>query len=93
MTNNHCNNCFLNFSVDSRMQIFLFLKENGEQSVSRIVDEFKLSQPTISYHLKTMADAGILSKKRVGKEILYAVNESCPKNNKTCMLKQFNFTK
>lgn len=74
------------------MQIFLYLKENGEQTVSKIVQQVTLSQPTISYHLKNMTAAGLLAKRRAGKEIYYAVNDRCPNNDKRCALKQLGFT-
>jgi len=87
----HCNHCFSNLAVDSRMKIFLFLKDNGKKTVSQVVEQTSLSQPTISYHLKTMQEAGLLLKQRAGKEIYYSVNKDCPNNNKICMLKQMDF--
>jgi predicted transcriptional regulator len=75
------------------MKIFLFLKENGKKTVSQVVEQTSLSQPTISYHLKNMQEASLLSKQRVGKEIYYYVNKDCPNSNEICMLKQMNFTK
>jgi ArsR family transcriptional regulator len=87
-----CNHCFANLAVDSRMKIFIFLKDNGAKTVSEIVKQTSLSQPTISYHLKSMSDAGLLSKQREGKEIFYKVNKDCPNNKEICMLKQMDFT-
>ena len=87
-----CNHCFANLAVDSRMKIFMFLKDNGPKTVSLIVKQTSLSQPTISYHLKSMREAGLLSKQRDGKEIYYKVNKDCPNNKKICMLKQMDFT-
>ncbi|AKM81198.1 MAG: Transcriptional regulator, arsR family [Candidatus Pacebacteria bacterium GW2011_GWF2_38_9] len=87
-----CNHCFSNLAVDSRMKIFIFLKDNGPKTVSEIVKQTSLSQPTISYHLKSMSEAGLLSKQREGKEIYYKVNKDCPNNKKICMLKQMDFS-
>lgn len=87
-----CSHCFSNLAVDSRMQIFTFLKDRGAKTVSEIVEQTVLSQPTVSYHLKNMETNGLLSKKRVGKEIHYQINENCPHDEKTCLLKQMNFT-
>jgi len=87
-----CQSCFSNLAVDSRMQIFLFLKENGRQTVSDVVKHFALSQPTISYHLKNMEAAKLLSKEKSGKVTYYFINEHCPNNNKACLLKQLDFT-
>lgn len=88
----HCNHCFSNLAVDSRMKIFIFLKDHGEKTVTEIVEHFSLSQPTISYHLKSMQEAGLLTKHRIGKEIYYGVKKDCPNSNKTCMLKQMEFS-
>lgn len=87
----HCNHCFSNLAVASRMKIFTFLKNNGKKTVSEVVSQTSLKQPTISYHLKNMQEAGLLSKQRIGKEIYYSVNKDCPNNNKICMLKQMDF--
>ncbi len=92
-SHSHCSHCFSNLAVDSRMKVFLFLKDSGAKTVSEIVEQTSLSQPTISYHLKNMQEAGLLSKKRVGKEIFYDVNKECPQNNKICMLKQMDFNR
>lgn len=92
MKDSYCNHCFSNLAVSSRMKIFLFLKDNGKKTVSEVVSQTSLKQPTISYHLKSMQESGLLSKQRVGKEIYYSVNKDCPKNNKICMLKQMDFT-
>ena len=87
-----CQICFSNLAVASRMKIFLFLKENGERTVSDIVGQLDLSQPTISYHLKNMLAAGLLDKRRAGKAIYYAINDRCPNNDRQCALKQLGFT-
>lgn len=92
MKASHCSHCFSNLAVDSRMKIFLFLKENGSKIVSEVVKETSLSQPTISYHLKNMEKSGLLSKKRIGKEIYYEVNNNCPESHEICVFKQMNFT-
>ena len=88
-----CSHCFSNLAVSSRMQIFVFLKDNGPKTVSEIVEQTILSQPTVSYHLKAMEIDSLLSKKRMGKEIYYQVSENCPYNQKICMLKQMSFIK
>lgn len=88
----HCSHCFSNLATPSRMKIFLFLKENGPQIVSKIVEKTSLSQPTISYHLKNMQKSGLLSKKRIGKEICYEINNNCPDSHEVCVIKQMNFT-
>jgi|SRR5215469_14532958 len=36
----------------------------GEATVSELVDQFELTQPTISSHLKTLEKAGLISRSR-----------------------------
>ena len=87
-----CNHCFSNLAVDSRLQIFLFLRDHGKKTVSEVVQQLSLSQPTISYHLKNMQQAGLLTRQKVGKKIYYAVNKNCPNNHQVCTFKQMDFT-
>jgi DNA-binding transcriptional ArsR family regulator len=37
----------------------------GEATVSELVDQFELTQPTISSHLKVLESAGLISRRRI----------------------------
>lgn len=51
------------------------LQKKGEMGVTAIVAAFgSHSQPTISHHLKILRDEGLVVSRRVGKEIIYALN-------------------
>ena len=82
----HCTNCFKNLGVPSRMEIFDYLRENGECTVTEIVKQVGLTQPTISYHLKEMKNGGMLSSHKKGKEVFYSIRPHCPHHNKKCIL-------
>ncbi|HOF50139.1 MAG TPA: metalloregulator ArsR/SmtB family transcription factor [Candidatus Colwellbacteria bacterium] len=87
-----CVKCFGSLGIDSRMKIYKFLKENGKSTVSSIVDILELTQPTVSYHLKEMKDAGLLNSSKSGKEVFYSVNQKCPSNNiPDCFLAKTKF--
>ncbi|RJR27102.1 ArsR family transcriptional regulator [candidate division WWE3 bacterium] len=73
------------------MEIYRFLKDNGKSNVSSIVGAFKLTQPTISYHLKEMRDSGILISKKVGKEVYYSLSGHCPSFSQDCVLNSIEF--
>lgn len=45
-----------------------------ELCVCDILDAFKVSQPTISHHLKVLKFAGLVSDNREGKWIYYSLN-------------------
>ena len=44
-------------------------------SVSDIVAQMGVTQPTVSHHLKVLRDAGLVSAERRGKEIYYTLNQ------------------
>ena len=44
-------------------------------SVSEIVAQIDVTQPTVSHHLKVLRDAGLVSVERRGKEIYYSLNQ------------------
>jgi ArsR family transcriptional regulator len=46
----------------------------GELSCSQVAEKFNLSQPTISHHLKLLADAGILTTRTHGKHHFFCVD-------------------
>lgn len=72
-----CSNCFRSLGVPSRMKIYTFLKDKKAATVSEIVEVVGLKQPTVSYHLKEMEEAGLLESKKVGKEVYYKIGGSC----------------
>ena len=59
-----CTKCFNTLGVPSRMKIYRFLKDKGENTVGAVVKIAKLTQPTVSYHLKEMRDAGLLMSRK-----------------------------
>lgn len=79
-----CTNCFKSLSVSSRMKLYLYLKEQKDiASVTELVTVSGLTQPTVSYHLKEMETNGLLTSKKVGKEVYYKVGGGC----ETCILR------
>ena len=57
----------------TRMKIMLML-EGRRRTVTEIVEFFELSQPTISRHLQTLADAGLVKREKVGQKVFYSLN-------------------
>lgn len=51
----------------------------GELSCGEVAAHFDVSQPTISHHLKILADAGILDARSKGKHHLISVNQELVK--------------
>lgn len=57
----------------TRMKIMLML-EGRRRTVTEIVEFFELSQPTISRHLQTLADAQLVKREKVGQKVYYSLN-------------------
>lgn len=61
---------------ETRQRILQLLQRQGEMRVSDIVATFeRSSQPTISHHLKILKHEGLVTSRRSGKEILYALDQ------------------
>ncbi len=63
----------------TRMKILKILKQ-GEKNVSKIVEALKLSQPTVSHHLRRLEEAGLVLKRQYKRWVFYQVNKSLLKN-------------
>ena len=62
-------------SDSTRLKILLML-EGNRRTVGEIVGFFKLSQPTITRHLQTLADAGLVKREKEGQKVFYSVDGS-----------------
>ena len=60
---------------NTRLKILKILKQ-GETNVSKIVEGMKLSQPTVSHHLKKLEEAGLVLKRQYKRWVFYQVNKS-----------------
>jgi ArsR family transcriptional regulator len=58
---------------DTRQQILGMLKD-GEMCVSDIVAAFNMSQPTISHHLSILKQFGLVTSRKEGKQVFYAID-------------------
>jgi DNA-binding transcriptional ArsR family regulator len=59
----------------TRRQILLALKfRGGAMTAGDIADRFSCKWPTTTRHLKTLADAGLISARKKGRERLYELN-------------------
>jgi len=69
-------NCveFCKALADETRQRILEMLLDGEMRVSDIVDAFTMSQPTISHHLSILKQFGLVTSRKEGKEVFYAIN-------------------
>ena len=59
---------------DTRQRILTMLLEE-ERCVGDIVAEFDMSQPTISHHLSVLKQFNLVTSRKEGKQVFYAINQ------------------
>lgn len=57
-----------------RLQIALLLRDRP-LNVGDIADQFEISRPAISHHLRVLKDANILDSEKSGQEVYYTLNK------------------
>ena len=60
-------------SDETRLQLLNLLAE-GEQCVCDLTDALKSSQSRLSFHLKTLKEAGLLQDRREGRWVYYSLD-------------------
>ena len=60
-------------SDETRVRIFDMLS-GGELCACRIQEEFNITQPTLSYHMKILCDSGLVNGRRDGVWMKYSIN-------------------
>ena len=61
--------------ADETRQAILHMLLEGEMCVGDIVDAFGMSQPTISHHLSVLKSLGLVSSRKEGRQVYYAINQ------------------
>ena len=64
---------FRAFTDENRVRILQLLCD-GEQCACILLKELKISQPTLSHHMKILCNSGIVKSRRVGKWNYYSIN-------------------
>lgn len=59
---------------ESRVKIFDMLS-GGELCACKILEEFNITQPTLSYHMKILCDCGLVNSRRDGIWMKYSINK------------------
>lgn len=72
-----CCSCFESLSSDIRVKIVNLLQKKGRLSVSGIVSEFKLTQPTITHHLRDLENNGLVGTEKIGRQVFYSLKDKC----------------
>ena len=60
-------------SDPNRLQVIQILT-GGEQCACDLLEQLQITQPTLSHHMKTLEDCGLVSSRRKGKWSHYSLN-------------------
>ena len=60
-------------SDETRLKILQLLTD-GELCACDIIEEFNITQPTLSYHMKILREKDLVTTRREGNRILYALD-------------------
>jgi len=61
-------------SDETRIKIFHMLSQ-GELCACDILQDFNITQPTLSYHMKILSDSGLVNGRRDGVWMKYTINK------------------
>lgn len=74
MTNKQITVIFKALCDENRVRI-LRLLQHGERCACELLEEMKLSQPTLSHHMKILCDSGIVIGRKDGKWTYYSISD------------------
>jgi ArsR family transcriptional regulator len=58
----------------TRQKMLALLERKREMCVSDLAQNFDMTQPSVSHHLRILKDAGLVTAHKRGKEVYYAIN-------------------
>jgi len=65
---------------DTNRLLILDMLCKGERCACKVLEKFKITQPTLSHHMKILCDCGIVNKRKEGKWMYYSINvKGCEK--------------
>ena len=70
-------NNFVKAMADENRQRIMALLQQGEMSVSELVEHFSVTQPTISHHLAILRRAHLVTIQHRGQWVYYKSNPDC----------------
>jgi ArsR family transcriptional regulator len=62
--------------ADPNRLVILEQLKDGEQCACKLLEQLRISQPTLSHHMKILCEAGLVCCRRDGKWIHYRLNGS-----------------
>ena len=75
---------FKAFCDENRIRI-LELLTDGEKCACRLLEALNITQPTLSHHMKTLLDSGIVEGRKEGKWMHYSISAEGAKVAANCL--------
>lgn len=69
----HVNDAFKALADPSRRQILALLRK-GEMTAGELAEHFDMAKPSLSHHFSVLKQADLISARRDGQQIYYALN-------------------
>ncbi len=60
---------------DSNRLMMLKMISDGEKCGCKLLENFNISQPTLSHHMKILCDCGLVNSRKEGKWSFYSLNK------------------
>lgn len=64
---------FKSLADETRLKIIALLS-NGEMCACQLLENFNITQPTLSYHMKILCDSAVVNGRREGAWMYYSIN-------------------
>ena len=74
MNSQYYSDVFRALGDETRVRILLLLSQ-GEMCACKLLEAFKITQPTLSHHLKVLVKGGLVDCKKEGKWCHYSLNQ------------------
>lgn len=68
------NEAFKALSDSTRREIIGLLRQHGELSAGKLAEHFDMTKPSMSHHFNVLKQAELITARREGQQILYALN-------------------
>lgn len=78
---------FKAFCDENRLSILSLLR-TGEKCACDLLEDLRITQPTLSHHMKILCDAGIVQGRKEGKWVYYSIDQEGSENVKRMLDQQ-----
>lgn len=68
------NEAFKALSDPTRREILALLRKQGELPAGKLAEHFDMTKPSMSHHFNVLKQADLITARREGQQILYALN-------------------